>query len=514
MVSLFKNNALKYSKLFVFLSLLAMLFVACKKDHYDVSNVHGVNAEGEMLLPIGSASFSVTDLIQQFKIDSLITCSEEGNLSYVFHYENYGVLKGEELLKFKDLEYSEHFAVDNLFPIIVPQAFDTMLHFDQTIKFESDHIYVMGGVMKSGHFDFDLASNIGLLQRVVIRSSNIKDANGHDLMMNFDLNSSDIQLDLGGMFYTTDTANTLDLSYDLYVRLQGVLEPELFLDVDVRGVDLAIKEMSGYVDTFESRNQLDSLFSLFAGNVSGSMEVYGARLNLYERNTFDLDTRLVVDTAWVFDGDAVPNSILEPLPLSVEIPTQFQFGKVLEKKLNGKISANGFDVFAVSRFIVNPFGMSDLVSVSDTCSVDVMIDTEIPFAFAVNDVRYVDTVDLNLNIEAPEQIERLTLELTFTSTIPLNMNAQFFTFDSETGQITDTLAAEDKLISASYDGEPVTTEVTLEVTGERVEHLNHSDRLISIYEMDTEAHDVCIKGQQQLSAFIKARLKYKGTFEF
>ena len=51
---------MKYNKLFVFLFFLAMLFSACKKDHYELSNVHGVNAEGEMLLPIGSASFTVS----------------------------------------------------------------------------------------------------------------------------------------------------------------------------------------------------------------------------------------------------------------------------------------------------------------------------------------------------------------------------------------------------------------------------------------------------------------------
>jgi hypothetical protein len=155
-----------------------------------------------------------------------------------------------------------------------------------------------------------------------------------------------------------------------------------------------------------------------------------------------------------------------------------------------------------------------MVSVSDTSVIDVMIDAEIPFSFAMNDVRFVDTTDLNLNFEAPDQIEKLTLELTFTSTVPLDFNAQFFTYDFEAGRITDTLVAKDKLICASYDGKPVTTELTLEVTGEIVEYLNHSNGLISIYEIDTDAHDVCLKGDQQLGVFIKARVKYNGVVEF
>ena len=493
---------------------LACLLASCKKDHFDVSNVHGVNAEGEMLLPVGSASFTVSELLQQLVIGDEIICSEDGDLSYGFHYQNFGVVSGEKLLRFKDLEYNERFSFENPFPMMLPQAFDTMFHFDQTLVFESDNIHVIEAEMKSGHFDFDVNTNMGLLQRLVLRSPDIKDEAGHDLVLDFDLNSSDIQFDLDGLHYETDSANSLRLGYDVYVRLQSIPDQELFFEVDVKGSELAMKEMSGYVDPYESRNVLDTTLNLFPGNASGSLQVQGARMRLYERNTFDLEARLDVDTAWIIPDDHVPFPIFGPQPVSVDIPSQLSFGQVYERSLNGKIMADKTGFYAVSNFIVNPSGMSDLVSVSDTCVIDVMIDTEIPFAFAVDEVRFVETTDLNLMIDAPEQIEKLTLEFTFTSTVPLDFNAQFFTYNYETGQITDTLVAEDRLIAASYDGKPVTTELTLEVTGDKVEHLNHSDGLISIYEIDTDARDVCLKGDQKLGVIIKARVKYNADIEF
>ena len=496
------------------LGLFACLFASCRKDHFDVNNVHGVNAEGEMLLPIGSGSFTVTELMQQFNIDSMITCSEDGILTYGFHFEDFGVVDGDSLLRFKDLEYNERFSFENPFPIILPQAFDTMFHFEHTIVFESDNIHVVEAEMETGHFDFDVKSNVGLLQRLVIHSPDITDEGGRDLELDFDLNSSDIQFDLDGLHYETDTANTLHLGYDVYVRLQSLPAQELFFEVDVKGSELAIKEMSGFVDSYESRNVLDTTMNLFPGNASGSLQVQGARLKLYERNTFNLGARLDLDTAWIIVGDEAPYSIFGPQPVSVSVPPLSNFGQVFERSLGGKISANETGVYTVSNFIVNPSGMSNMVSVSDTSVIDVMIDAEIPFSFAMNDVRFVDTTDLNLKIDAPEQIEKLTLELTFTSTIPLGLNAQFFAYDSETGKITEALVDEDRLINASYDGNPVTTEVTLEITGEKVEHVNHSDRLISVYEIDTDAHDVCLQGQQQLSLFVKARVKYKGVVEF
>jgi hypothetical protein len=418
------------------------------------------------------------------------------------------------MLRFKDLEYNERFSFENPFPIILPQAFDTMFHFEHTIVFESDNIHVVEAEMETGHFDFDVKSNVGLLQRLVIHSSDITDEEGRDLELDFDLNSNDIQFDLDGLHYETDTANTLQLGYDVYVRLQSLPAQELFFEVDVKGSDLAIKEMSGFVDSYESRNVLDTTMNLFPGNASGSLQVQGARLKLYERNTFNLGARLDLDTAWIIVDDDAPYSIFGPQPVSVSVPPLSNFGQVFERSLGGKISANETGVYTVSNFIVNPSGMSNMVSVSDTSVIDVMIDAEIPFSFAMNDVRFVDTTDLNLNFEAPDQIEKLTLELTFTSTVPLDFNAQFFTYDFEVGRITDTLVAKDKLICASYDGKPVTTELTLEVTGEIVEYLNHSNGLISIYEIDTDAHNVCLKGDQQLGVFIKARVKYNGVVEF
>lgn len=505
---------MRHKRLFVYLALLALVCISCKKDRFDLDNLQGVKAEGEMLLPVASASFTVMELMQQFDLDSVISCSEDGNLSYAFRYEDFGVLKGEDLLKFRDLQHTTRFIYTNPFPFVLPQAIDTVFRLEQKIAFESNNIHVMEAQMKSGHFDFNVKSNIGLLQRVVLRSPNLKDANGHELTLDFDLTSSEIQFDLDGLQYVTDSANSLVLSYDVYVKLQGSSDSELYFDVEVLGSDLALKEMMGTVDPYMTRSCIDTMVVLFPGNVSGALEVFGARLKISERNTFNLDARLDVDTAWIITDGEPPFPIFGPEPVKLEIPSQNEMGQVFERTLNGKISANETGIYAANTFIVNPLGHENLVSVADDCVIDVIFDTEIPFVFKVDDVCYSDTTELELSeIKTPEQIEKLTLELTITSTLPIDMNAQFFAYDSETGQITDTLVAEDRLIKASFDGQPETTEVTLEITGDKVESLIHSDRLISLYELDTEEKTAVLKADQSLKAFVKAKVKYNGIVE-
>ena len=505
---------MKFKKLFVFLSLLALVSVSCKKGHYDVDNLQGVNVDGEVLMPIGSSSFTVMDLMQQFEIDSMINCTEDGNLSFTFHYEDLGVLKGADFLQFKDAEYSAHLDFENPYPFDLPYTFDTVFKLEETIVFESDNIHVMKAEMKSGHFDIDLTSNVGLLQRVVLRSPNLKDNQGNDLMLDFDLNSSEIQFDLEGLNYVTATANTLDLNYEVYVKMQSTPDPELYFDATVIGSDLALKNMMGFVDPYESRSCIDTTINLFPGSVSGALEVYGARMKIFGRNTFGMEARLDIDTAWVITDDQEPFPIFGPDPVMLDFPTQYDFEQVFDHTLNGKLSANETGVYAATGYVVNPSGVSEMVSVADDCVIDVMIDTEIPFEFKVDDVCYSDTTSLDLEIKEIDQIEKLTLEMTFTSTMPINMNAQFFSCDSETGLITDTLLTESRLIRASFDGQPVTTEVTLEITEDKIEPLLRSGWLISRYELDTEAQTAVLKAQQSLDVMLKARLKYKGIVEF
>jgi hypothetical protein len=505
---------MKYKSLIV-LALLAVMCVSCRKDHYNTSNVNGVKAEGEVLLPVSSTSFTFMEMMQKFKIDSIIHCSEDGNLSYDFHYEDLGVINGNKLLRFKDLDYSERFSIENPFSVVLPHAFDTMFHFEQSIVFQADHISVLEAMMKSGHLDFELSSNIGALQRLVIRTSDIKDADGQDLQLDFQFNAGTIGFDLTDLRYETESANTLNLEYDLYVRVQELLEPELYLDMNIRGRELAFREMRGFVETYDSRNYMDTVFRLFPDKVAGSLEVHGAKLSLEERNTFGLAARMIVDTAWIYDDDMAPFSVFSSMPLSIEVPMQTEFGKVYETPVSGIIKAKGGKILTASSFIVNPMGLDEEVSVSDTCTIDVKVDATIPFAFTANDVRYVDTVELgHSETDSFDVIDEMALELTVVSTIPLNMNAAFYIYDSESERVTDTLTTGESLIGASYDGQPVSFTFALSLTRKGLENFMASDHLIMMYEIDTDAREVHLNASQKLEMYLKARVKYNGVVTF
>jgi hypothetical protein len=360
-----------------------------------------------------------------------------------------------------------------------------------------------------------MESNAGNVQHVVLRSSNLKNAAGHDLVLDTPIHDNSFVIDLSGLRYVADEANTLTFNCEVTVGAQVTAEPELYVKYNIKGHNVAFREMQGFVERYSTRDRADTVFTLFPGLIDGQLGLEGVRLKITERNTFPIGTRFVVDTLTLWSKENAPISILEPLPLPIEMPPTMQYEEALNKVVNFRISADGGHFLASGDFIVNPENVTDMVTIVDTNRIDLCADVEIPFSFKVGDVKYVDTVNMNLaNLKVPELIKELTLELTFNSVLPFHLNASFYMFNSETGMITDTLLGDSKVIKASFDGKPATTEVKLVVDEDRVENVLHSNRIIMSYKLDTENHNLYLNLNQKLDLSVKGRAKYKGNVDF
>ena len=493
----------------------ALLFASCKKGHYDVSNVHGVVAQGELLLPVASQSFTVLDMMERFEVAEQVNWSEDGNMWFSFFYDSIAVISGAELLKFKDFNFEGHYTYENPYTTTPTPYVDTVVSFEHEITFDSDDVHVLQAQMKTGRLYFTVESNVGNVQHVVIRSANIKDATGHDFELSLPVHANTFGFVLDGLMLVTDMPNTLNLGFELQINAPGTTDPELYVDVRATGEELAFREMQGYMDVYTTRNRIDSVFTLFPGNLAGMLEVEDVRISVKERNSFTLPAKLVVDTALLFNEGMEPVSVIEPLPLTVDMPPQLQFSEVYNQRVNGAVNVAGGRAFSSSSFIVNPEGFSELVTVVDTCRIDTRVDVEIPFNFNVDDVIYLDTTNMDLaNLELPDMIEELTMELTFVSTLPLNLRASFYAYDSENDRITDTLLVDAVVMRASLDGRPMTTNVSIVVDESRIESVLQSDRIIMAYLLDSSDKYVELNTNQKVDMYLKVRAKYNDTVEF
>ncbi len=505
---------MKTSKILLVTLSLALLFASCKKDHYNVSNVHGVSAEGEVLLPLAKGSYTLQDLIQRFQIDTLIDCNASGEMTYDYYYEHFGAVNGESLLRFKDWNYVEYFSIEIPYHDGLPHQVDTVVGVTQPVTFEADHIHAIAATLKSGRLEFSLVSNVDNLGEVVVTSTDITDTEGNTLYFVYHPEEGQTGLDLSGMLYHTEEPNVLNLDYAFHLMASEVSAPVIEIDAYVEASDLAFSEMTGYVDTYASSSRIDTIFSLFPDNVSGSIEVEDALITLRERNSFSMASQLEIDTAQVWGETIQPYSIFTPLPLMIDLPPHPSFTEMFHQPVSGWIDLHSAHAFSSSVFTVNPTGSNQLVTISDTCRIDVRVDVSIPFSFNVSGLRYLDTVNMKLNeVEMPELVEKLTLDITFQSTLPIELSGKFMLYDSETERITDVLLDETSLIAASYDGQAHETNVVVEITDDRVQNALSSDRIILCFDLDTDAHDVSLNGNQGLQFFAKAKVKYKGVIE-
>lgn len=495
------------------LACFAFLLTSCSK-RYDFDNVHGVVMDGELLLPLATASYSLENLMERFKIDTLMTFDEEGGMHFVLNYDLEDVVDGRNILHFKDIEVDEEFSIPNPFPNVLPEPIDTTISFTQTINLESDYISVLMAEIRSGRFDFVISSNIMGLNKVVISSSEIKDADGNDMCLVYDHTIGHNSLDLTGLRYETEAENTINLQYEVSFTAHDFTAPELTFGVEFHVADLCVREMMGRVTNYASRKSLDTTFRLFPNKVEGVAGICNAHVKLMERNGFEVAAKLCIDTALIM-ADGVPAyDVFEQMPTYVDIPKSPIFNEVFNERVRGNLNMVSNYAYASGSFVLNPDGMSEIVYVSDTSTIDVKIAADIPMAFNVESVSYRDTVNMKLSeITYPELIQEIVLDLDFLTDLPFNVGASVMMYDSQNQVVTDTLASNAR-IQGSFDGTKKASQIVVKLTEDRVGKVLDSDRIILDFNLDTDAHDVVLNLKQSLDFTLKAAVKYNGNVEF
>ena len=507
---------MKYNRLPLLLLLLAAVFCSCNKERFDTSQIHGVQVEGGCQVPILTASYSIGDLLMSFQIDSIITFDENGELHFGYSYVQDDVLKGSDFMKFKGFTLDEHYSVLNPSPFYIPEPIDTLVKFDYSVNLESDYVTVESGKIRSGILEFNVETNVAHINSMVIRSNEIKREDGSPLEIATTDALSPLQIDLTGLHFESEETHVLNFSHEIQVSVDNFMVSEFAFDIHLSATDIDIEEMTGRVERFEIRSFMDTTFALFNENVTGELALKGADVSLLERNSFGLAAGLVVDTAWILTEGLGHYSFFDPMPIEAELyssPTNFV--EALHHKLNATVNSNSLGMYLSSNMIFNPNGLEDLIVLSDTSSIDMAVNVDIPLSFRIDNVQYLDTVEMKLSeMDLPDMLEEITLELEFNSTLPLNLNGKFYLYDSEQGVVLDELLTEDELISASFDGRPTSTNISVVVTEDKLQKALQADGLILLFEVDTDAHDVSLNTNQKLDMFLKAKAKYNGNVEF
>lgn len=504
------------------LALTAMLLFSCNKNRFDFSELNSVEGSGQWKLPIGNAHVTLGQLMTQLGDNQFVSYDDDGNLMVSYHQTLNRVLKGSDFLSLGSFNFHTENTFPNPFPgYVLPDPIDTVFRFSQKIELSADSAGIESAIIKSGELTLTFVTNLGHVSDIVFSSSGIVESNGDSLVRHFNsVNGNTVDLS-GATFHLHDPVtgvadSTLTLNYAIYYQLTGIDDPEYTIESIIALNRLKIQELSGYIDSFTYEIDYDTSFSLPLNNIEGQVKLVGAEIKINERNTFEnLYATLLVDEAELYGGGATPFAIFGDDPYAIQIIPSVEFVNILpEESLDLQFDTR-YDAVRVHGIVdFNPSHVENLVIIRDTSAIDLQIDAMIPMKFNVPGVYYLDTIELSMSdIQVPELLEKIQLDLQFDSEFPFNLNGQLYTLDPRTGRITDSLLTNPMHIEGSFDGAPVYSSVVIDVTHSRLDHLMKSGRLMMRFGVDTDEHDVWLNLDNGLGITIKADVIYGGTIE-
>ena len=515
---------MKINKIINVFILFVVLFAACGKGHYDLDNVQGVALEGEVLTPLASGNYTIMEMIERFGSEGVVSIDDAGGMVYHYSYEHENAVSGNELLSFRDTVIYETWPLPVIPLQLSSASTDTTLNYSLKMELRSDCINVFSARIKSGKMRFKIGFGNAAVQvrEFRIHCPEIRDSQGNEFWCAMLQGAENIEFDFTGFYIFTQEANTLHFEFQMDASINPSSHPNGSLEFRLSLDDLSVSWMQGWMETHTSYSQIVTDFNIFSDNVSGSIELEDVELRLYMLNGFNVPARLVVDTAEIAGPDFATIQFFESLPQVIDIDYSPAYEEVFHRTLAGVIGRQGSIATITSNFILNPDGLTDRITVFDTCSVAVRADVDIPLSFTANEVHYLDTVELYLSenlsenlpmLQSPEWIKKLTLELNMVSNLPLDLEGRIFMYDTENEEIIDILTDSFLLISASMDGQPVQRAINIEVTGDRIGKLLKSNRMILDFGLDTQAREVELNANQFVSFSAKCRVEYDGNLK-
>lgn len=493
------------------LSIAALLTCSCNKNRFDFSQMESVEASGQWKLPIGSARVTLNKVMGQFTQNSMVSYDADGHLQLTYRYAMDTVVKGTTFMRYNDMNFPFSFELDNPTPFVLDEPIEDTLTFDQEIELDSDVMSLKSAKIRSGAFVFSISSDLANIEEIVITSHSVFDADGspfvHKLMPD-----DEYVLDLAGVRFYADQDNSLKFHYRVRYMAYDFTAPEVHFDSYIGVRQLCVQELTGSLSSYPTDFVVNEGFNLPLDNVDGELRFVDTRLSILQRNSFQLDALIRIDTAMISGGQAKPTMIFDDYPVSVGVSHSPTYTSAFDKTLNLALNTEYDSVYVSGEFILNPDGFGETITLYDSASLGLAAEGVIPMRFNVPNVVYMDTIDMDMSkINSPEVIKEVILSVAFESELPFNLKAQLYTLDPTTGQVTDSLFTNEHFINGSFTDAPVRTETTISVTHKKLTNLMSANKLFMRFGVDTDGKDVYLDLDDALGVTLKADIIYDGN---
>lgn len=500
---------------------LIVSFSSCKKN-----NVRTVELDNSFALSLFSDTIELDQLLNMMDstVYKWINVDQNGEFYAYYADSLVNIITAESLLSgIEDISFDvqSDFEVPDIpaspVPIPIDWTFDDII----SIPFSVDGFSLTSVILKSGNLSFDLTTELPVVETIELTTENILLADGSNLNITIDVENNDTNVDINlenckilpendeVVFSAKITATISDeaIGGSYKFILNGGL------------TDLSFESMNGTIDDirYDFAGNQDINFGI--ANLSGDFKLMKPIINIKYINTFGFEMAAVIDSLYLQDENANATSLIKDWE-SMEIAlksTGNEYNSVngFSEKITDEI--NILNNYNQMRFSGNVVMTCDDVSedmISNDSHVDVVTDIKIPINFKMNELRYLDTIDFELeltdegseffNLENP--FDELHFKFMIENKLPIQITPQLYVLSEN--EVIDSIF-DNTSIHACFGNEPVEDILEISIVDEKIENVISSDQLVLDLRFSTNDEIAVINIKDYMK--IKIGLKTKTT---
>ncbi|MBR6091783.1 MAG: hypothetical protein IKQ09_03090 [Bacteroidales bacterium] len=471
---------------------LTVIFTfSCKKN-----KVEKVAVDSQFAIALFSDTVALRQIINDMDSTTQNWLRVRNDSIFVFYVDTIkNVLKASDLLSdIEDVSFntSTGFAMP---PFDPTNNHDTVIDVDRfmTVPFHYDGYNIEEVLLRGGNlnFNFVVTPQIEQLKQIEIYSNQILSPEGEPLVIIDDGRPS---VDLSN-YHVIPEQDTVAFGARVTIHVDHGVYDGGDYTCDLTGglTGVKFKTVHGTID-----KPLDSIYNdqtaidFGIAGLSGSAVLPIPTINLDYSNTFGFGARAdVTELQFVNENTGLVTNLLASDVVEVTVnPTEGEWYHTRIDGLTETIDAlAGYTRLDFAGEVTMNLNPGNAFSISDTSTVDIAADIEMPFSFKLSDLCYNDTIaiDLSGSGDAANQIDDYIDEIEFfidyNSKIKIDVDLQGIFMKNNT--VIDSLFNNDHVIYYSADDNISTISVT--VTGQKLRNVLRANQMILRLGVSTEA---------------------------
>ena len=469
-------------------SAVMLLAVSCQKKEVDK-----IVVDNQFALSLFSDTISLKNILHDMDSTTQNWLRVKDDVIYAYYSDSVkGVLKASDLLSdIADLNISSNtvFTLQGIAPETPSR--DTTIYTENfsSFEFNFDGFDIEQVLLRGGDFtfDFEVTPEIPMLKQIEVFSNQVISPDNEPLKIVIDYYKDRGKVNLAGYTVVPDENNTVSFSSNVtfhYDQTIGFAGGDYNCNLTGGLTDVKFKTVYGIVE-----QPLDSIFDdhtaidFGINGLSGTAMLPVPTISLSYKNTFGFGAiGRLTKLKFVNGGTGLETNLLASNVVEVAVnPTEGEWHGAPVEGLAEQIDAlAGYTRLEFAGEVLMDLGEGG-ISISDTSAVDVVADVEMPFTFDIDDLRYTDTVAINLAGEVdPNKIDDYFDEIEFfvdyNSRIKLNvtLQAEFL----KNGIVTTTLFDNENTIyyDESHTGDIRT--ISCVVTGDKLRKVLRANNMV------------------------------------